>query len=174
MKYLKMQPDPTNSSRDPETHLRARNDGPLRTALICVTSLTPSFIFALAGFAKILDPTKALVFMKAGLGIYPSVSRSLIIILAMLELIVSVFLAFFMGRSTRPAFMALMLIGVLMGLIIAVAHAHPVGTWTCGCFGELQPLWGGNSLMAHARLNAFLALILLVNIRLIERFRRPG
>jgi hypothetical protein len=136
-----------------------------------------AFVFALAGFAKIDDPTSAIVFLKLGFDVPFDAAARLVLMIACVEMVLAGWLAFDLGRSLRPAVAGLALVGCFSGLLLAVAHANPRSTWTCGCFGALQPPWGGKTLMSHLKFDLVLAAAFLCQTatwRIANRGEKPN
>ncbi len=133
-----------------------------------VTALVLAFVFALAGVAKLLDPTETLVFMQLGLGVGVEYSRWVVNSVAFVEIALAIWLTCAFGRSIRPGLAALAVIGFFMGLLAQVVHRHPSANMNCGCFGALQPPFGGMSILGHFQLDGMLTGFLILHIAIVH------
>jgi hypothetical protein len=131
-----------------------------------------ALVFAIGGVAKLSDPTDTIIFIKAGLGVGYAWSSWLVPSVALVELLVASWLAWDLGRSFRPAAVSLVLVGFFAGLVLAVALQYPRSALTCGCFGALQPPFGGGRLMTHLKLDSLLCGVLLLHVAAVSLTRR--
>jgi len=129
-------------------------------------ALGVAIVFAFGGFAKLADPTLSLVFFKTGLGIPVFMARWIVVGISCAEIGLAAWLAYDLGRSCRSAWAALVLVGFFSGLLLAAHELNPASSISCGCFGQLQPPLGGRSLLSQLKLDALLAVLLLMQIRL--------
>jgi len=137
------------------------SSGPCRLRYLAVA---PSFIFILAGWSKLADPTALVMFFRLGLGFHAYGPAMMISYgVGACELLIGVAMLWSMTGTSRLAFLA----GVCMymffiGLLLAIIQKNNVADIECGCFGSLQMPFVGRSFVMHFALNATMGAICLL------------
>lgn len=144
-----------------------------RNALFFASAGVPACVLLLAGVAKLCDPFLAGLFIHSTMYLPLPAAFVLARVLAVGELAVGATLIACAGFSVLPAFVAVGLYTIFVGLLVRLIVSFPNAA-SCGCFGDLFSGAGQHHLSAQCALDVFMATLLVIHILLRARHARVG